>query len=449
MNRKRLVAACSVVVLVAGCSAPWSRPAAVKHPKPRPTPVAVGAAYVLDGAPATDAIRVTPRSHLRVAFTAQVPPAGVGITIDGRAVPADGLTWSPDLLSVEIPLAGLVPSVAARVAVQANPPLVAPAPLQVTMLPLVPTNPASGIQAGFRPQTPIEVVVENSGPARPQAGLQDADVVYEYLSEYSTTRMTALYFARIPPLVGPVRSCRMINTYLGYAYAGLSMCTGVSDGTGGWIVGTTPGSQAVPNVMEPGDRGGHFFRVGFRAIPHNAYTSNDRAERLRTEAPLPPGDYAVDPPHPDTSAGTPADPPAVPMHSVAYSYDAGSGQYLRFDHGVPLADQNTGQQLHAKTVVLMHVPFHDAGWVEDDNGGAHSVWYDMLGSGPAEVYANGRVVQGTWHMGSAGQHYFDNHTPVWFTDESGAVLLLNSGLTWIHVLGNGQERCTENPAGCG
>jgi hypothetical protein len=317
------------------------------------------------------------------------------------------------------------------------------------MMATVPANSTTGVGAGFRPQTPLEIVVENSGPARPQSGLQDADLVYEYLSEYGITRMTAIYFAHIPAQVGPLRSCRMINPYLGYAFAGLTVCSGVSDGTGGWIVGTTPGSHPVANLMESTDRGGHFFRVGFRAAPHNLYTSGDRAERLRSEQAVPPSAYAVDPPHDDVAAGQPADPPQVPLHGVAYAYDGGSGQYLRFDHGAPFADQVTGQQVHAKNVVLMHVPFHDAGWVEDDNGGAHSVWYDMLGSGPAEVYSGGQVVHGLWHMGGAGQSYFDNHTPVWFSDEAGRVMLLNTGLTWIHVLGNGQDRCPQSPAGCG
>ena len=147
-------------------------------------------------------------------------------------------------------------------------------------------------------------------------------------------------------------------------------------------------------------------------------------------------------------AGTPADPPQVPLHGVAYAYDGGSGQYLRYDHGTPFVDQDTGQQLHVKNVVLLHVPFHDAGWVEDENGGAHSVWYEMTGSGPAEVFSDGQVVWATWHMGSAGQPYFDNRTPVWFTDQWGQVLRLNTGLTWIHVLGNGQDRCSVSPSDC-
>jgi hypothetical protein len=404
---------------------------------------------MVDGEPTTGAARVTARTHLRIAFNRQVPPAGVAVSLDGQALPADSLAWSADLLSVEVPLGLIPPYHPVRLSVSAPPPLSDPGPLQVTMLATVPANTTTGIGPGFRPQTPVAIVVENSAPARPQSGLQDADLVYEYLSEYSTTRMTAIYFARIPDQVGPVRSCRMVNAYLGDAYSAVTMCTGVSDGTGGWLFGTTPGSRGLPTLIEPNDRGGHFYRVGFRAIPHNAYTSGDGAGRLRTEAAQPAGEYAVDPPHGDVAAGQPADAPAVPLHAVAYAYDGGSAQYLRLDHGAPAFDRVTGRQVQVKNVVLLHVPFHDAGWVEDDNGGAHSVWYDMLGTGPAEVYSDGRVVRATWHMGSPGQAYFDNHAPVWFTDEAGRVLLLNSGLTWVHVLGNGQERCPESPAGCG
>lgn len=450
MSVRRRVAAACCAALVVGCSAPWSRSAGAPHRvADRPTPGPVAARFLVDGGPAADAVRLTPRSHLAVAFTAQVPPSAITVTVDGQPVPADALGWSPDLLSVAVPLARFTPAQPARLGLRVDAPLVAPPPLQVTVLPMVPANATTGVQPGFQPQTPIAIVVENSGPARPQAGLQDADLVYEYLSEYSTTRMTAIYFARIPNLVGPVRSCRMVNTFLGYAYGAVTMCTGVSDGTGGWIVGTTPGSRPVANVMEPFDKGGHFFRVGFRAAPHNAYTSGDRAERLRTEAALPPADYAVDPPHDDVVGGAPADPPAAPLHGVTYAYDGGSRQYLRSDHGVPFTDQDTGQVVHVKNVVLLHVPFHDAGWVEDENGGAHSVLYDMLGSGPAEVYSDGQVVHATWHMGAAGQAYYDNRAPVWFTDETGAPLVLNTGLTWVHVLGNGQERCPDSPAGCG
>jgi Protein of unknown function (DUF3048) N-terminal domain/Protein of unknown function (DUF3048) C-terminal domain len=450
VKSERLAAAGCAFLLVAGCSLPWSRTAPQhRHVPPRPARPPVGAQFLVDGSPVSGAVRLTARSHVRVAFAAQVPPGAVAVMADGKLVPADALAWSPDLLSVEVPLSGVTPGHKFQVTVGAPAPIATPESLQATMQVTVPANSTTGVQPGFQAHTPILVVVENSGPARPQSGLQDADIVYEYLSEYSVTRMTAIYFAHVPAQVGPMRSCRMINTYLGYAYDALTLCSGVSDGTGGWIVGTTPGSQPIANLMESTDRSGHFFRVGFRAAPHNLYTSGDRAEPLRITQSVPGADYAVDPPHEDVVAGQPADPPQVPLHGVTYAYDGGSRQYLRFNDGAPFGDLVTGQQVHAKNVVLMHVDFHDAGWVEDENGGAHSVWYHMLGSGPAEVYSDGQVVHATWHMGAAGQSYFDNRTPVWFTDEAGKVLLLNTGLTWIHVLGNGQERCPRSPSDCG
>jgi hypothetical protein len=449
MKWRRLLAAGCVVVVAGACTLPWSK--ATSHPrKPRPSPTPLAAAqFLVDGKPASGAVQVTARSHLGVAFSQQVPPAAIAVTANGQALPDDALAWSPDLLSAQVPLSGIAPYQPVQLAVRLPATLVAPAPLQVTMLATVPAAGATGVQPGFKPQTPLEIVVENSGPARPQSGLQDADVVYEYLSEYSTTRMTAIYFARIPGQVGPVRSCRMVNPYLGDAYTGVTMCSGVSDGTGGWIAGTTPGSHSVPAAMEGTDRGSHYYRVGFNGAPHNLYTSGDRAAALRAQYPQPQGAYAVDPPHDDVAMGQPADAPGVPTHSAAYAYDPSAQVYLRSDHGTPFTEETSGQQIRVKTVVLLHVPFHDAGWVEDENGGAHSVWYDMLGSGPAEVYSDGLAVRATWHMGAAGQSYFDNHTPVWFTDEAGKVMLLNTGLTWIHVVGNGQERCTEQVQTCG
>ena len=445
MRLGRLLTVALAAVLVVACSKPGHARQA-HRPGPQPTPV--DAQFIVDNQPVRGQAQLTPRSHVRLNLTHPMRPDWLTVFEDGLPLPTAALTWADDRTSVEISLAGLTPGRITTLDVAAAAPFQDPGPLQARMLVTVPSNTSTGVGAGFKPKTPLEIVVENSGPARPQAGLQDADVVYEYLSEYSITRMTAIYFNRIPNTVGPVRSCRMINPYLGFAYAGVTMCSGVSNGTSPWMFGAYSDSRLVPNLMEPYDQGGHFFRSGSRAVPHNAYTSSDRAGRLRSEWPQQPGDYAVDPPHDDASAGQPADPPSVPLHGVSYSYDPASAQYFRSDHGQPFTDENTGRQLSVKTVALLHVPFHDAGWVEDDNGGAHSVWYDILGSGPAEVYSRGQVVHATWHLGSAGQAYYDNHSPVWFTDEAGKVMALNSGLTWIHVLGNGQERCPETPSAC-
>lgn len=404
----------------------------------------VGIASVLvDGKPADPAnAAISLKSKIGLVFTVPMKTTTVTITKDGSPLPVGQVQWSPD--STTATISGIAPVPYATTALgvaqgaysASNEPMTDPAATaKITAHPLLPTNPSSGIDANFKPVSPIEIVLENSGDARPQSGLQAADMVYEYVSEYSISRMTAIYFNKPPGLVGPVRSCRMINPYLAYALDGYFECSGASVGTLHYLFG----DPLVPGVINDFDQHNHFYRVGFKFAPHNLYTDGDRAITIRNQWALPPPAYSLDPPHDDIDMGQPADAPSVPLHFVQWQYDPGSKQYLRFDHGAPFMDDLAKGQLHAKNVAILHVGFHDAGWVEDDNGGAHSIWYDMLGSGPAEIWSDGKLVHATWHMGQGGaQSFSDNHQAPYFTDEAGKVIELNSGLTWIHVVGNGQ-----------
>jgi Protein of unknown function (DUF3048) C-terminal domain len=194
-------------------------------------------------------------------------------------------------------------------------------------------------------------------------------------------------------------------------------------------------------IINDYDTGNHFFRVNFKPAPHDLYTDGGRVQRARQETPMGGGNYTVDPGHPDSNAGVPAEPPSIPLQGVSYGYDAGCSCYRPFDHGTPRVDTGLGgAQLAVKNVVVMHVSWGQAGWTEDVNGGAGSILYVMNGSGPADVWSNGRLVHATWHQGVSGQDYYQNQTqPVYFTDEAGSVLRLNTGLTWIHVVGIGQN----------
>jgi hypothetical protein len=290
-----------------------------------------------------------------------------------------------------------------------------------------PSNTTSDIGSNYSTVPPIQIVVENSDPARPQRGLQQADMVFEYVSEYSITRMTTVYFSKPAGQIGPVRSCRLINIPLGEAFHGALMCSGLSPGTDARIKAANPPVHYVTNDHDPDS---HFTRVSFNFAPHNLFTDAARALRWRNESHATAPDYSIDGSHADTVYGTQAAAPNVPLHAVTYSYDPGSRTYLRFDHGSPFTDGATGRQLHVKNVILMHVSYQVMNYVEDESGGAHSVFYNLIGSGPAEIYSDGSMIQVTWHMST--------DLPAYFTDAQGNVIRLNTGLTWIHVLGNGQ-----------
>ncbi|MEI6591243.1 MAG: DUF3048 domain-containing protein, partial [Actinomycetes bacterium] len=50
--------------------------------------------------------------------------------------------------------------------------------------------------------------IDNIADARPQAGLNQADVVFDEMVEGGLTRLLAVWHSRIPELLGPVRSVR-------------------------------------------------------------------------------------------------------------------------------------------------------------------------------------------------------------------------------------------------
>jgi hypothetical protein len=396
--------------------------------------------FLADGHEVSGQVAVPPSAQLSIQFSATMRLDKTQVSWNGKVLPPQSVAWAHDHRSLRLTSPGLLPYTPGILAVpnaetttgfQLSP----AAQVSLAAIALEPANSTSGIGPGWQTQPPSMIVVENSPPARPQSGLQGADMVFEYLSEYQVTRMTAIYFNKPPSSVGPVRSCRPINLYLGFAFDGHTLCTGASAGTLHYV--WMPG-HTLPGIMWDWEPRGQHFTVSSRPAPEEVYTSGDLANKLRGEQPVPPAQYQVDPAHPDNNQGAPAPAPQVPPHSVGWQYDGASQTYLRFDHGTPFTDTLSGQ-LRAKNVVVMQVPFHDPGWVEDDNGGAHSVWYTMLGTGPADIYSDGKVIHATWHMGqSPNQDYFSNHQPVWFTDEAGHLIRLNTGLTWIHVVGQGQ-----------
>ena len=93
-------------------------------------------------------------------------------------------------------------------------------------------NPLTGqpLPGGRNGQRPIIVCINNDYAARPQLGTSQADVMYEYLMEgYGITRYSAIFYGEPSGQIGPVRSARLINYYMGALYdAGLA-CSGASD----------------------------------------------------------------------------------------------------------------------------------------------------------------------------------------------------------------------------
>jgi hypothetical protein len=271
---------------------------------------------------------------------------------------------------------------------------------------------------------PMLVQVEDSGPARPQFGLQQADIVYESISEYEVSRFTVIYYSQPPAVVGPVRSTRRVSIHLREMYRGVLFSSGASN----FVLGLLYQSGATYY-----GNGTFMYREGSRFAPHNLFVSGDALRAHRNDFTDRFGElrptYAVDVPHPDVewAGANPATEVNVPLHHDFWRYSPEAGAYLRWDQGWPFTDAATGQQLRAKNLIVQHVESFLGPEIEDHNGGAHGREHVMTGEGVAEYYSNGKLVSGRWR-------HPDSASSMEYLDAAGNPMTFNTGLTWVHVV---------------
>lgn len=272
------------------------------------------------------------------------------------------------------------------------------------------------------------VQIENSVLARPQSGLQQADLVYEYLAEGGITRMTVIYFKPSgSQRIEPVRSARPVTIRLWHAYHGVVFFSGANQKVLDMIA-----QQQIPALTEGSDGGIYFTRDPARRAPHNLYTDGDRlAQALKKYAPR----VTYQLPAPGTPTASPA--PAVAnkvafdqtvAHHVAYTYSPADNAYVYTTDTGPLMDQDTGQPIKPVNVILIQVSHHDAGFT--DVVGAPAVDFDLQGTGSADVFTQGKHFTAKWDLTNP-------ELPLKIESADGKVMQLPAGLTWIHLVDPG------------
>jgi hypothetical protein len=272
------------------------------------------------------------------------------------------------------------------------------------------------------------VQIENSILARPLAGVQQANMVYEYLAEGGITRMTAIYLTPSgSQRIEPVRSARPVTVRLWHAYHGVLFFSGANT-----KVLQVVQADHIPALTEGTDGGAYFARDPSRRAPHNLYTDGTRLA-LGVSKYAPKVTYLL--PSPGEPAASPAPPVAnrvvfdqTSSHRVIYTYSAADGAYAYSTALGPLTDQNTAQAIKAVNVILIQVAHHDAGFT--DVNGAPAVDFDLQGTGPADVFTRGHHYKATWDLSNP-------ELPLKIVGGDGKVMPLPAGLTWFHLVDPG------------
>lgn len=269
---------------------------------------------------------------------------------------------------------------------------------------------------------PLMVRVGNDSLARPQMGLNQADIVYEEIAEWWVTRFTAIYLAETPKTISPIRSSRLINVQLVPQYQGALLHAGGSDAVR-WelsqipIVDLDEYFHPQPYWYRPNE--GWATRLAVDAVAAREYMAEQGTDAAVT---LQGFLFNEDPPQ-----GLPAQAFTIPYPQqtsfTEWRYDADNGDYLRWCDHEPLKDG--GDQIRAANVIVYFAQHQETDIVEDANG-ATSIRIILNGKGPAWFFRDGKLNRGYWETDG-------NHTP-FFTLEGGEPYCLKPGNTWVEVV---------------
>ena len=287
-----------------------------------------------------------------------------------------------------------------------------------------PSCPLTGQPAphGEVPARPaLAIKVENLPDARPQAGLDRADVVYEEPVEGGITRFIVVYQCHDAARVGPVRSGRTTDPKVLVQFGRPVM---------GYAGGQAPVVRAI-------DRAGlidenyniaisAYTRDDTRPAPHNLYTSTRslwKAAKATEGAPAPVFSYDPEVAGSSRKART-VHLPFSSYSDVYWTWSRREGAWLR-SHGTVPHVLEDGTQVRAANVVVMQVQVRTGAIV--DAAGNHSPEVELTGSGKAYVFRDGRMVVGRWERASLK----DVTT---FVTKAGREIALAPGVTWVELL---------------
>lgn len=293
----------------------------------------------------------------------------------------------------------------------------------------------------------LAIKIDNAPVARPQAGLEGADIVYEELAEGGITRFLAVYHCSDANRVGPVRSARLVDPDLLVEYQ--PVLFGYS-GANAIVLQKVQTTRGIIDLRH-GSHGAAYERVKGRRAPQNLFTSTEKLRGLDKDTSGPPATglvfeaeaQAASPPPGTSSPAASAVPGCAPSGAAAasgpgaavsfafaasnpvrYTYDAGSKTYKRFNGQTPTSAEGGGQ-LSAVNVVVIKVR-SVPGTIRDAVGNL-SPEIAVTGSGEAVVVRAGASSAGRWIRTTLDDR-------MQLVDPACIPIKLARGNTWIHLL---------------
>jgi len=278
------------------------------------------------------------------------------------------------------------------------------------------------IDAGSLARPALSAKIDNHPSARPQVGLDEADIVFEELVEGGLTRYVAIWHSNLPAEIGPVRSVRPMDPEI------VSPFGGVFAYSGGQVrfiqmMQATPVYNAIHG--QP-DTEATFYRTDAKIAPHNVLVKAQEliAEHLDKAAPPKMFDYAASL---EESSAVVAGNPLVTLNTrfsgfsnPSWEWDGTQNKFLRFQTNGAADSASSGNQVGATNVIVLFVAID----VIEDIPTTR-----LVSQGTGWVATGGSIIEINWIKATP-------ESPIVLTTTSGDTVLLGKGNTWLELLPN-------------
>lgn len=269
---------------------------------------------------------------------------------------------------------------------------------------------------------PVLATINNHPDARPQSGLSDADIVYEFLTEGNTTRYLTLFQSELPEEIGPIRSARDTFIYMAKGLDAFFIAHGYSPDALALLQ-----ASYVDNVNGMQYDGTLFTRSSERKAPHNSYISGENI-RVAAEEVIAPMmidkmpslsfHESVESAKIEESASTViVQNGSHPLFTSTYTYDEQTGMYEQSVNNIQTVDHANGKSIELANILVLEAEHRTT-----DAEGRQEI--DIESSGKARIFQAGGVKEIEW----------TNVDGMLVPVENGVTVKLVPGKTWVHII---------------
>ncbi len=285
---------------------------------------------------------------------------------------------------------------------------------------------------------PIAVMIDNHQDAWPQAGLQNAYMVYEIIVEGGETRLMALFKGADVEKIGPVRSAR--HYFIDYAMENDAIYV---------HFGQSPQAESdikkysIDDINGIAEDGTTFWRVKDKYAPHNAVTSTENLLKSAknkgyrtTSNETSVLNYVTDEVNLENGeAATEITIPHSQLQEVEYYYDEENKVYERYARDKEQVDWDTENPITVKNIIITFCDNYTL--TDTENKGRQGL--KNIGTFDGYYITNGKAIPI-----KCTKEARDEKTV--YKDLNGNVINVNDGNTFVHICPTNAKVSIEGPA---